>query len=156
MTQEIRLGVLRHDVKSELKHMYEEGYDINAEYLFSSPQNAFFDVIFSPRPHLGTSINTRGATSQFYTGLTWHINLCSWLFFELNFGGETHNGKLKHRSKKRKALGSRLLFREGVALGVQFANHHSLSILLDHASNAKLARPNPGLTGFGLRYGYLF
>lgn len=156
MTEEIRLGVLRHDVKSELKHMYEKGYDVNVEYLFASPCNAFFNAIFSPRPHVGTSINTRGATSQFYAGVTWHFNFFSCLFLEVNFGGETHNGKLKHRSKKRKALGSRLLFREGIALGVQFAPHHSLSILLDHASNARLAKPNPGLTAFGLRYGYLF
>jgi lipid A 3-O-deacylase len=156
LNQEIRLGVLRHDVKSELKHMYEKGYDANLEYLFATPCNSFFKYIFSPRPHIGTSINTRGATSQFYAGVTWHVDLFSCVFLELNFGGETHNGKLKHRSKKRKALGSRLLFREGVALGVQLATHHSLSVILDHASNAKLAKPNPGLTGFGVRYGYLF
>jgi len=151
---EIRLGVLRHDVKSELKHMYEKGYDVNGEYLFCSPRNCVFDNIFNPRPHIGTSVNTRKGTSQFYAGLTWHIDFLQCLFLEVNFGGETHNGKIKHRSAHRKALGSRLLFREGIALGIQFAKKHSISILLDHASNAKLARPNPGLTGFGVRYGY--
>jgi lipid A 3-O-deacylase len=156
MNQEIRVGVLRHDVKSELKHVFEKGYDVNLEYLFATPCNSFFDFIFSPRPHVGTSINTRGGTNQFYAGVTWHVDFLSCLWVEVNFGGETHNAKLKHRSKKHKALGSRLLFREGIALGVQFATHHSVSVLLDHASNARLAKPNPGLTGFGIRYGYLF
>jgi lipid A 3-O-deacylase len=156
MTEEIRVGALRHDVKSWLKQRHEKGYDVNLEYLFATPCNEFFDMIFSPRPHVGTSINTWGGTSQFYAGVTWHVDFLSCWFVEVNFGGETHNGNLKHYSKKRKALGSRLLFREGISLGFQFCTHHSLSILWDHASNAKLALPNPGITSFGVRYGYLF
>ncbi len=149
---EVRAGVLSHDVG----RAFEKGQDINAELLFKSPKNAFFDFIWSPRPHLGASINVRGATSQFYGGLTWQWAPWEWLFFEASFGGEVHNGKTSERSALRKALGTRLLFRESIAVGVVFKQKHTLSVMLDHSSNASLANDNPGLTNLGLRYGYRF
>jgi lipid A 3-O-deacylase len=162
LNQEIRLGVMRHDTKADLKFRYEKGYDVNLEYLFASPCNDIWDFILSPRPHVGASINTSGDTSQIYAGLTWHVDFLSCLFTEFSFGGATHNGKTKRgprkdaRCKHEVRLGSRVLFRESLSLGVQFATHHSLSIMWDHVSNAGLANPNKGLTSYGIRYGYLF
>ena len=149
---ELRIGVLAHDVGKN----FEEGQDINAEVLFTSPQNAFFDFLWSPRPHFGASINLDGATHQFYGGLTWHWDFWEPLFVEASFGGEAHNGKTGTKSSKHKALGSRMLFRESISLGFTFAQNHTLSVMLDHASNASLANNNPGLTNLGVRYGYKF
>jgi lipid A 3-O-deacylase len=155
MGKELRLGILRHDVKTALKHVYERGYDFNGEYLFASPQHKFFRCVGSPRPHVGVSIS-RSWTSQLYTGLTWHLPFFRCLFCEFSLGGEAHNGNRRQRTRHHKALGSFLLFRESVSLGVQLGGCHSLSIMLDHASNARLARPNPGITNFGVRYGLPF
>ena len=149
---ELRLGVLAHDAGKN----FEEGQDINAEVLFNSPDNAFFNFLFSPRPHIGASINLSGATNQFYVGFTWQWVFLDPCFVEFNFGGEAHDGETSERSSKSKALGSRLLFREGISLGVTIADHHTLSVMLDHASNASLSDHNPGLTNLGVRYGYKF
>lgn len=156
LPQEIRGGVLKHDVRNGLSHKYEKGYDINAELLWSSPQLTFFEYIFSPRPHLGTSINTEKGTDQFYLGLTWRLDFLKFLFVEGSLGGEVHTGELKTKSSHKQALGCRFLFRESVSFGVQVTETHSLSLMLDHASNAGLSSHNPGLTSIGLRYGYRF
>src|SRR3546814_17393937 len=65
---EVRLGGLAHDV-GVFGRSEEDGFDVNAELLFVYPE--FLKVIWSPRPHIGTSVNTSGDTSQAYFGLTW-------------------------------------------------------------------------------------
>ena len=152
---EIRVGVIKHDVKSGLKHTYEPGYDVNLQYLWASFGGENERMILSPRPHLGCSVNTRGGTNQYYAGLTWHVPIKN-LFVEVSLGGEFHDGHLKNRSSKKKALGSRLLFRESIAFGVNLSEQATISAILDHASNASIAPPNPGLTGFGIQFGYKF
>jgi len=56
----------------------------------------------------------------------------------------------------KKELGSRVLFRIPVEIGVYFARHHGVSMMFDHVSNAYLADPNEGLDTIGLRYSYRF
>ena len=153
---EARIGILKHDVKSRFKHSYEKGYDINLETLWKTPEYIFFTKIFSPRPHIGASINTDKGTDQFYLGLTWRLDFFKYLFIEGTFGGEIHTGRLNKQTKHKQNLGSRLLFRESISLGYQFLENNSISIILDHASNASLAEKNSGLTNLGLRYGYSF
>lgn len=151
---EVRFGIVKNDIGTGFKGKVEKSPNINFEYLFTSWTTGIGSYIFSPRPHLGASINTRGGTHQFYAGLTWRINLGSF-FIEPSFGGEIHTAHLKSSSATKKALGSRLLFREAIAVGYQFTEKHSLSIMLDHASNAGIAKPNSGITTLGIRYGYV-
>src|SRR5207253_650138 len=74
---EVRLGVLAHDVG--FLGGREPGADINAEVLFVSPfpddwgstWPQWLRWIARPRPHIGGDVNTAGATSQAYLGLTW-------------------------------------------------------------------------------------
>ena len=150
---EMRLGVMRHGV-----HVFvdaeEEGLDVNAEVLFTSPD--FMRILLSPRPHLGGSLNTSGDTSQLYFGLTWDVDLFDPVFFELSFGGAVHDGETNDDGEDQKALGCRVLFRESLSLGWRFDEHHSLSVMLDHISNAQLCDHNEGLDTLGLRYGYRF
>ena len=146
--EEIRFGILSHDVGANLKQRHEKEYNANIEYLFSNNY-----VFLLATPHIGTSLNTKGYTNSLYTGLTWHFDFTKKIFIEASFGGAIHNGNLKTSLKKR-ALGSRLLFRESFCLGVKVAEKHDISIMVDHMSNAGLVKPNPGLTDFGLRYGY--
>jgi lipid A 3-O-deacylase len=156
LPEEIRLGALKHDVGSGLKHRYEKGYDINAELLWACPTGIGFEYILSPRPHLGASLNADGGTNQYYLGLTWRYDFLTCLFVEGAFGGEFNTGRKKHPHARKQALGSNFMFHEALSAGLQFTAHQSISAYLDHTSNAHLAKPNPGLTSFGVRYGYRF
>ncbi len=139
----------------------EDGAQINAELRFNPPP--LFEYILSPRPHLGVSINTVGDTSFLYLGLTWTWNITDALFLDLSFGGTIHDGTIhdgwltSHEpDPDRRLMGSRLLFRESLELGYRFLDHHSLSLMLDHMSNAGLVDKNQGNDDVGLRYGYRF
>jgi lipid A 3-O-deacylase len=151
---EIRLGVSAHDL-GVLGHAKENGADINGEVLFESPE--FLDVIWSPRPHLGISVNTSGYTDQVYAGLTWSFEPVEKVFVEFGFGGSVHDGKLEYNpGSNHKDLGTRALFRESVAVGYRIDERNSISIAFDHESNAGIGDHNPGLNNLGLRWGYRF
>ena len=150
---EAKMGVLEHDVPIGGRHV-EPGEDINGELLFRSP--GLFDLIGAPRPHLGGSVNSSGATSYGYAGLTWTATFWSSVFASLGLGGAVHNGQLDEPAAHRKELGSRALFHEELDLGVRFASRYSLSLFIDHLSDADLTRHNAGLTNIGLRTGYKF
>src|SRR5580658_1598263 len=139
-----KLGVMYHDIPIGGDHR-EPGPDINGELLFASPD--FLQAIGAPRPHLGGSLNTAGATSYGYFGLTW--TLAPWdgpLFFGLGLGGAVHDGDLDKDIPDRKELGSRILFHESVEGGWRISRRFSLSAFLDHMSNADLATHNAGMT----------
>jgi len=156
---EIRGALLYHDA-GVFGGGKEQGVDVNTEVLFRS--FSFMDDIGAPRPHVGLSINTEGNTSQLYTGLTWQFDnvLFDNVFVNLSLGLVVHTGKLTTNADdekgKRKELGSRLLFRESLEFGYVFNNRHSVSLMLDHISNANTSSNNEGLDGLGVRYGYRF
>jgi lipid A 3-O-deacylase len=158
---ELKLGVLAHDIGFGGHHK-EGGADVNLELLFASPD--FLRFIWSPRPHFGADINSEGNTSNVYAGLTWGGALVSnvfsnvdSIFLQGSVGGAVHNGKIDGISTDRdKLLGSRVLFRESVELGYRYTPVQSLSLFIDHISNAKLAKHNEGLTSAGVRLGLKF
>lgn len=152
---EIRGGVMAHDV-GFFGGAKEEGVDINVEYLFGGLTGSFFNAIWSPRPHIGLSVNTAGDTSQVYAGLSWQWTIHGPWFIGASFGLSLHNGKTETRELDRKELGSPVLFRESLELGVRILPQHSVSIMLDHISNARLFDHNEGMETVGLRYGYRF
>src|SRR5262245_20550549 len=97
---ELRAGWLYHDA-GLFSNKKEKGSDGNAEVLFTSPDA--LSAIWSPRPHLGTSINTAGETSQVYGGLTWTYNFTGHLFGDFSFGPSLNNGHLDKSDHERKA-----------------------------------------------------
>lgn len=151
---EIRIGALKHDAGVFVTRQEHAGIDANVEFLFVSPE--FLEIVWSPRPHLGVTVNPRGATSQAYFGLTWDVDLFAGLFFEVGLGGAIHDGELETRDPDRKSLGCRWLYRESVSLGYRFAGRHSVSVLLDHMSNNGRCDRNAGMDMLGLRWGYRF
>jgi len=161
IVSEVLGGVLAHDVGFIGNHA-ENGADINLETRFVSPD--VFRLIGSPRPHLGVSVNTEGNTSQLYTGVTWTFTLfrallssADSLFVDGSLGGAVHDGHLHttiHLNHKQ--LGSRFEFRESFEVGYGFTESQSISLLLDHISNAGLSSHNGGMENFGLRYGFKF
>lgn len=151
--QEIRLGVLGHDV-GVFGTNHEDGIDINGEVLFSSPD--FLAPIWSPRPHVGVAVNTAGNTSVAYAGVTWTWQPTERFFFDFSFGPAIHNGKLDTNDPDRVSLGSRVLFRESASIGFNLTERHSISVYLAHISNANLADRNEGMDNLGIRWGYRF
>jgi lipid A 3-O-deacylase len=157
---EVKAGVLAHDV-GFLGHHIEHGPDVNLEMLFTSPD--MLSVIGSPRPHIGADINTAGATSDGYFGLTWGISLIQnlfrpgdYVFANGSLGGAVHDGYLLSAPDGHKRLGSPVLFRESAEVGYQVTPTISVSALLDHISNANLAPRNAGITSAGARFGIKF
>ncbi len=152
---EVRLGILRHD--HDLYHWRKEsGTDINIEALFRSPRWKPFEVLFSPRPHLGMSVSTNRETSQYYAGFTWEWRPAGAFFVDGSLGLALHDGFLRASDPGRASLGLRLLFRESIEVGCRFGTHHGVSAILDHVSNAGLGRDNDGITNIGGRYSYRF
>ena len=75
----------------------------------------------------------------------------------LPLGFAFHSGSLKRKKNskvKGRIFGSRLLFRESLAIGYLFKNNNNITLFIDHISNANLAPPNHGLTNLGVRYGF--
>jgi lipid A 3-O-deacylase len=150
---EAKLGVMDHDI-GLFDHHIEPGADINGELLFTSP--AFLRAIGAPRLHLGGSVNTSGNTSYAYVGLTWTAELWGSWFAGFGLGGAIHDGETTGTIPDHKRLGARVLFHESLEPGYRLTTALSLSLFLDHMSNANLARHNAGLTNFGVRMGYKF
>jgi lipid A 3-O-deacylase len=148
----VRFAALAHDYGPFSSHK-ENGYNLNAEFLFASPK--FLDLIWAPRPHLGIVRNSAGRTSQVYAGLTWDWSFWKNYFFEFAWGASRHNGNTTQENIEFKDLGCKTLFREALELGRQLGNH-SLSLHFSHISNGKLCDKNEGLETLGLRYGYRF
>jgi len=150
---EIRAGILAHDIEF-LGNSIEDGIDFNAEVLFRSPR--FLDFAFSPRPHLGAQVNSRGDTSQIYAGLTWTYSPLDRFWLGFGAGGMVHDGKTGDNNPGKKALGSHVLFRLSGEIGYDLTEQFSISLYYDHESNAKLANNNEGLNNAGVRFGFKF
>ena len=150
---EARIGVLVHD-EGPFSRNKESGFDSNIEFLFISPD--FLRPIWSPRPHVGATINSAGNTSQGYLGVTWEWDLWQDFFFDFSLGSVLHTGEKETLDPEKKSLGCSILFRESLDLGYRISGPHSVMFHFDHISNAKLCSTNEGLETFGIRYGYRF
>ncbi len=150
---EVRLGALDQNVEGSGN---EGGVAVNAELLFGRPavhfSNPLLEFLFRPRPHLGASFNTVGATNEFYFGATWDLALTDWAFLETSFGVVVHDGPLAEVGKA--SFGCRLNFRESASLGFALSERWRLLLTVDHMSNANLCERNRGLTNAGMRLGY--
>jgi len=162
LISEVRVGVLNHDV-GIFGSSKENGVDINAEILFrrlgnksAAERKKFIPWFLSPRPHLGTSVNSQGDTSIFYAGLTWDVDLGQKFFFNTSFGGAVHDGEKTSLRPDKKELGCRVLFRGSASLGYNLTRHVNISAMFEHASNAGLCNNNEGLNNAGVRLGYRF
>lgn len=150
---EIRIGAMAHDV-GVFGGSKEGGEDVNAELLFVSPD--FLEIVFSPRPHIGVTVNNDRGTSQAYAGLTWDWTFWDPFFVEVALAITVHNGKISSQALDERSLGCRALFRESASIGARFLEHHSVSVMFAHISNVDLCDSNEGLDTLGVRYGYKF
>lgn len=150
---ELRLGVMAYDVGA-FGRQEEDGVNANVEFMFVSPE--FLSAIWSPRPHAWFSVNSSSGTNQAYLGLTWTWEFFEKMFVEGSLGGAYHDGENETNVIGQKSLDCKVLFRESAALGYRVTEKHSLSVALDHISNASLCSSNEGLDTLGMRCGYRF
>ena len=151
---DVRLGVFIHDA-GIFGRRKEESEDVNLELTFVSPDILGF--LWSPKPHLGVTINTGGDTSQAYAGVTWEFWFFDDFFFDFSFGISVHDGETETAELDRKELGSQVLFRGAIDLGWNFYKRDSISFYLDHISHGGiLDDKNEGLDTLGVRYIYRF
>lgn len=155
IVDEVRIGVLNHEMTLFRDSSDEDGADVNLEVLFDSP--AWLEWIGAPRPHLGATIATHDdATSFIYTGLNWDWDLWSSDFFvEGALGVALHDGETG-RSTVSNELGCTWNFHESASIGYKLTENHRLMVTAEHISNASLCSENEGLTNLGVRYGYKF
>jgi lipid A 3-O-deacylase len=161
---EVRGGFLKHDVDIFMpgRPREERGYDLNGEVLFKSP--AFLDLILSPRPNVGATVNLSGHTDHAYAGLNWGREFENGIVADFFFGFAVHDGLLDVSSadpdrQRKKLLGSRILFHPGFDLGYRFDNGYGLMFFWEHLSNGGVLTddgPNRGIDNWGLRASYRF
>lgn len=151
---EIRFGVLYHDLGVWGGSSNEGGFDVNAELVFSPSLDLFSGRL---RANLGFSLNTTGDTSKIYGGGVWEYRWPKGYFIDLALGLTVHDGESDQGDvANMNQLGSPVLFRLAIETGFAFGRHHLISIMFDHISNGYLTEPNEGLDTLGLRYGYRF
>lgn len=162
---EFRLGALSHDVvfpsrkeahvPNPMKNRYEEGFNINPEIVFVSPD--MFDFLWAPRPHVGFTINSASQTSSVYSGLGWDTTWQNDVFLDGFFGLAAHNGKLTNGNPDRIEFGSSVLFRLGGELGWRWDEANGVSFIWEHMTNAGVIdEKNQGIDSLGIRYSYRF
>lgn len=166
---ELRIGASLHNT-GPIASKTESGVDLDLEvfldeitwfnsWLSRGRKGGFLEFLLTPRPQFGVHINSKFETNQLWGGFGWtHIFWENWLA-EFTFGFTIHDGKLTDSTGERRELGSRILFRESVALGYLFGhrNQHNITVYFDHISNGGvLGSPNEGMDNTGIRYGYRF
>ncbi len=132
----------------------EFGKDINFEIRFLPFSGWLWDFLHSPEPHIGVHFNTEGYTNQIFFGGTWMFDFDGKFFAGGGLSLSIHDGETETDRLDRKELGLSVLFRESAEVGYRVGQHHSISLHLDHISNAGIGIHNEGLDTFGLRYTY--
>jgi lipid A 3-O-deacylase len=169
IVDEVKLGVLAHDIDLFAANPKENGVAINTEILFvnlpfADPERpAWLNFILTPRPAIGGSISTNGGTSFGYFGANWEvtyarriINPNDSLFGSFEFGAAFNDAPSSGFHPDREVMGSTADFHLAAELGYRFDKHFSASLYYEHISNADLASPNPGINNAGVRFGYKF
>lgn len=131
------------------------GVVLNGEVVFASPDA--LAGIGSPRPYTGADLAIADDPIHFiYGGLTWDFRLSDKLYLAASLGGAVTTADNLKNPTSYKALGCRVLFHVGAALGYDVTEHWTVQAYLDHFSNANLCEPNNGAEAVGVRIGYRF
>lgn len=151
---EVRVGLLNHEMSLSRDSTDEDGVDINVEVLFDPIDWLLW--MGEPRVHLGATIATqKDATSFVYTGLVWDWNFWGPAFVEGTFGFALHDGETG-LSTVSNELGCVWNFHESASLGYDLDETNRVMFTFEHISNAGLCSENEGITNAGIRYGMRF
>jgi len=165
---EMRVGTNIHDIEIlgfGTNKEKENSVAINAELVFEEPQ--FLKWALSPQPYIGGSYNLEGNTSYGGGGLLWRQGFGNKFYGDFSFGLVIHNGNLEfdrpttpaeslifqEQTRENIEFGSRILFRQQVALGYRFNETYSTEFFIEHLSHGRIlsSRSNEGLDVIGGR-----
>jgi lipid A 3-O-deacylase len=155
---EARLGAFAHGVGSIEKETVSVSLDFVTPRLLAA-RNEWWDALV-PRAYVGGMINLQGRTSSIRAGALWLFPITDRVFAEVFFGGAVHDGSI-NGDATHAALGSRVLFNVGGALGYRFDRNWSGMLTFDHLSNGNRVFGtgfvrNEGINSYGVKFGYAF
>lgn len=152
---EIRMGILAYD-RGLFSTDDFSGVVINGEMVFASPD--ILNPIGSPRPYLGLDLAIADDPVHFfYGGLNWDFKLTEKFYLSASLGGAVTTAKNLETPTTYKALGCRVLFHIGAAIGYDFSDRWTVQAYADHFSNGNLCGDsNNGAEATGVRIGYRF
>lgn len=151
---EVRVGVLNHEMSLLRDSSDEDGVDINVEVLFDPIE--WLEWMGEPRAHIGATIATHDDSTSFvYTGLVWDWNFWGPAFVEGAFGVALHDGETG-QSTVSNELGCAWNFHESASLGYDLNETNRVMLTFEHISNASLCSENEGISNIGVRYGVRF
>ena len=165
---EMRVGANIHDIEIlgfGTNKEKENSVAINAELVFEEPQ--FLKWALSPQPYIGGTYNLEGNTSYGGGGLLWRQGFGNKFYGDFSFGLVIHNGNLEfdrpttpaesfvfqEQTRENIEFGSRILFRQQIALGYRFNETYSTEFFIEHLSHGRIlsSRSNEGLDVIGGR-----
>lgn len=167
--EEVRAGVLQHNIcVSDCKNAdKEDGPTVEGELVFASPD--VFRYILSPRPYAIASVNTAGDTSYGGVGLLWNWNFAEGWSLEPSLGYVIHDGETNNPFpngspeaaafvEDQVLLGSRDLFRTGLALNRDFGANWGGQLVYEHLSHGQILGEgrNQGMDSAGVRVYWRF
>lgn len=168
---EVRGAIMAHNVETNVSKNAgkEDGPDLQVEVLWNSPD--WLNFAFSPRPGIVASLNTQGGTSFAGVGLDWTFPVSKNVTIDPYLGYVIHNGdpldnpyapadsvrRAKFNAEEL-ALGSRDLFRLGVAVGYRHSETWTSYLVYEHLSHGHIlgGSKNQGLDNVGIRLGRNF
>lgn len=168
---EVRGAIMAHNIETNVSKNAgkEDGPDLQVEVLWNSPD--WLKFAFSPRPSVVASLNTQGETSFAGIGLDWTFPVSDSITIDPYLGYVIHNGdplenpyapadsvrRAKFNAEEL-ALGSRDLFRLGVAVGYRHSETWTSYLVYEHLSHGHIlgGSKNQGLDNVGIRLGRTF
>ena len=152
---EIRGGISAYDL-GIFSSQKLGGFVIDAEALAPSP--AFLKGLGAPRPYVGMDLPVSDEPiDMFYTGINWETYFGKRFYLGFSLGGAVASKrKVTNHLGETKDLGSSVLFHLQASAGYDLTPNMTVQLYYNHFSNARLARPDPGLESVGARIGYRF
>lgn len=167
LVEEIRLGVLDHDIDviNDGAGGKEGGFNLSPEIVFATP--AFLEWAGSPEPYVHFSWNSDGGTNFGGFGLNWDADFNKTFFGEFALGYDIHDGVVDlnpdpsnpdriRLAATRAIMGSRDVFRIALGAGVHLNERWDAAVVLEHYSHGQILGDgkNEGLDNFGVRLSY--
>lgn len=168
---EWRIGLVAHNIHpfgyGEFQSR-EDGVNLEGE-LVGAPLR-FLHAVWTPRPYAMVSANLGGHTSFAAAGFYWRIRLTKKWRLEPGLGVAVHDGELRNPypasdpraagfQRDHQVLGTRLLFRDSLALERTIGVGRSVGLVLEHLSNGGDLfgnHDNESLNELGVRFSTTF
>ncbi|PHR57676.1 MAG: hypothetical protein COA43_11715 [Robiginitomaculum sp.] len=171
---EVRVGVSVHDSKFfKGKTGKEESLSVTGEYIWDTP--GWLEWVWGARPYIGGTVNAKGETHHGGGGIMWRKSFFHNVYGDYSFGLVMHSGHIRTpnpseattdeeiniRQARRASeieFGSRVLFRQNLALGYRFSKELAGEITFEHLSHGNIigGPENEGSNNFGARIAYRF